>query len=324
MQQIIYVSFIVVIPRVWGYNLKDMTDWSYSDRILRDRMNLMNQKHKMIIDKSVELFAEKGYHATSVQEIAEKCGIAKGSFYNYFKSKEELLVSIFKYYYEALTDSLLDLELDASLSSKDKFLRQITVQIEHMTGNTNLIQMLMQEQMLHISEELDRFLHYIHEEGLIWFKRKIIEIYPGLSADLLPDCTIILDSLFKGYIGILIRKKNAFDVELLPSFMLNRMDSIIASLQNMEDPLLKQFPLPECSLRDLSPKEEIHSIISRMLEVETSKNREALKAIQEEFSKVRPSPIILESLLLFLEKNEKRSPLCSKLVLTMKEYLTNI
>jgi AcrR family transcriptional regulator len=292
----------------------------------------MNEKHKMIIDKSVELFAEKGYHATSVQEIAEKCGIAKGSFYNYFKSKEELLVSIFKYYYEALTDSLLDFELDTSLSSKDKFLRQITVHIEHMTGNTNLIKMLMQEQMVHISKELDQFLHYIHEEGLIWFKRKIIEIYPELSADLLPDCTIILDSLFKGYIGILIRKKNAFEVELLPNFILNRMDSIISSLEAMEDPLLKQFPLPECSLRDLSPKEEIHSIISRMLEVETSKeegmeiskNREALKAIQEEFSKVRPSPIILESLLLFLEKNEKRGPLCSKLVLTMKDYLTNI
>ncbi|CAH0254040.1 TetR/AcrR family transcriptional regulator [Peribacillus simplex] len=292
----------------------------------------MKEKNKMIIDKSVELFAEKGYHATSVQEIAEKCGIAKGSFYNHFKSKEELLVSIFKFYYEALTDSLLDLELDASLSSKDKFMRQITVHIEHMTGNTNLIQMMMQEQMVHISKELDRFLHYIHEEGLIWFKRKIIELYPGLSADFLPDCTIILDSLFKGYIGILIRKQNAFDVELLPSFILNRMDSIIASLQNKEDPLLKQFPLPECSMRDMSPKEEIHSIIVRMLEVETrkeegmetNKNTEALKAIQEEFSKVRPSPIILESLLLFLEKNDKRSPLSSKLILMMKDYLLNI
>jgi AcrR family transcriptional regulator len=295
-------------------------------------MNLMNEKHKMIIDKSVELFAEKGYHATSVQEIAEKCGIAKGSFYNYFKSKEELLVSIFKYFYEALTNSLLDLELDASLSSKDKFLRQITVHIEHMTGNTNLIQMLMQEQMVHISKELDRFLHYIHEEGLIWWKRKIIELYPDLSAELLPDSTIMLDSLFKGYIGMLIRKKDAFEVELLPNFILNRMDSIIASLQNKEDPLLKQFPLPECSLRELSPKEEIHSIISRMLEVETrkeegmetSKNTEALKAIQEEFSKVNPNSIILESLLLFLEKNEKRSHLCSKLILTMKDYLMNL
>ncbi len=63
---------------------------------------------------------------------------SKGSFYNYFKSKEELLVSIFKFYYEALTDSLLDLELDASLSSKDKFMRQITVHIGAYDGKYQL------------------------------------------------------------------------------------------------------------------------------------------------------------------------------------------
>ncbi|MFD9628929.1 TetR/AcrR family transcriptional regulator [Peribacillus muralis] len=292
----------------------------------------MNEKHKMIIDKSVELFSEKGYHSTSVQEIVEKCGIAKGSFYNYFKSKEELLVSIFKHFYEALMDSLLDLELDASLSNKEKFLRQISVQIEHMTGNTNLIKMLMQEQMFHISKELDQFLHYIHEEGLIWNKRKIMELYPELPAEYLPDSTIMLDSLFKGYMSILMRKKDAFEVELFPNFFLNRLDSLIASLQNMEDPLLKQFPLPTCTLQDLDTEEEIHLIITKLLEVETrneegketSKNTKALRAIQEELSKNKPSPIILESLVLFLDKSEKKTPLYSKLILSMKEYLTNI
>ncbi|MBR8644139.1 hypothetical protein KEH51_04045 [[Brevibacterium] frigoritolerans] len=118
---------------------------------------------------------------------------------------------------------------------------------------------------------------------------------------------------------------------MLPSFILNRMDSIVTSLENMEDPLLKQFPLPGCSMRDMSPKEEIHSIIARMLEVETRKEEgmetrkitEALKALQGEFSKVRPSSIILESLLLFLKKTKKK-PLCSKLILLMKDYLLNI
>ncbi|AXN39234.1 hypothetical protein CN689_16425 [Peribacillus butanolivorans] len=310
--------------------MEEMTHWSFRGQYLRDRMNLMNEKHKKIIDKSVEIFAEKGYHATSVQEITEKCGIAKGSFYNYFKSKEELLVSIFKYYYGALTDSLLDIELDDSLSSKEKFLMQIIVQIEHVTGNTNLIRMMMQEQMVHISKELDRFLHYIHEEGLVWFKRKIVELYPEIPTNFLPDCTIMLDALFKGYIGILFRNRHSFEVERLPIFILNRMDSIIKGLHKTDDPLLKEFPLIECSIQKVSPKEEINSIIRQVLEVgkhkeeglETSKNIEALKAIQEEFSKVRPNGIILEGLLLFLEKNEKRNTMCSKLIILMKDYLT--
>ncbi len=48
----------------------------------------MVDKKQLIISESVKLFATKGYHATSVQEIAENCLMAKGSFYNYFKLKE--------------------------------------------------------------------------------------------------------------------------------------------------------------------------------------------------------------------------------------------
>ena len=289
----------------------------------------MNEKHKLIIDKAVKLFAEKGYHATSVQEIAENCGIAKGSFYNYFKSKEELLVSIFKYFYEELTDSLHELELETSLTNRNRFLKQIAVHIDKMTENTNLIKMLMQEQMVHISKELDDFLLYIHEDGMIWFKRKITELYPELSTSFLPDCAIMIDSLFKGYMGILIRNKEAFKVELLPKFLLNRMDSIIETIQKTDVPLLKKFPWPECLADTVDIREEILLIISRLLEKEINKEEgqaknkslEALKALQEEFAKVRPSDIILEGLLLFLEKNEKRSTLCSKLILLMKDYL---
>lgn len=55
-------------------------------------------------------------------------------------------------------ESLRELESDNSLPNKEKFLREIVVQTEHMSGNKNLIQMLMQEQMVHISKELDEYL----------------------------------------------------------------------------------------------------------------------------------------------------------------------
>jgi AcrR family transcriptional regulator len=43
---------------------------------------------------ALELFAHKGYHHTSISDIARKAGISKGLMYNYFNSKEELLTSI--------------------------------------------------------------------------------------------------------------------------------------------------------------------------------------------------------------------------------------
>lgn len=49
------------------------------------------EKQKIIKEVALELFSEKGYAATSVNEIAKKAAISKGLLYHYFSSKEELL-----------------------------------------------------------------------------------------------------------------------------------------------------------------------------------------------------------------------------------------
>ncbi|MBD0383379.1 TetR/AcrR family transcriptional regulator [Paenibacillus sedimenti] len=47
-----------------------------------------------IIDCALELFAENGYEATTVHQITERAGVAKGTFFNYFENKEEVLCDL--------------------------------------------------------------------------------------------------------------------------------------------------------------------------------------------------------------------------------------
>ena len=47
-----------------------------------------------IINVGTSLFAEKGYHGTTLDEIAEQVGITKAALYYYIKSKEEILQEI--------------------------------------------------------------------------------------------------------------------------------------------------------------------------------------------------------------------------------------
>ncbi len=49
-----------------------------------------------IQDTALELFAEQGYEKTSLREIAERLGVTKAALYYHFKSKEEIVVSLFK------------------------------------------------------------------------------------------------------------------------------------------------------------------------------------------------------------------------------------
>lgn len=55
---------------------------------------MAGNKQAEILAAAVRLFHEKGYHATSMQDIADAVGLQKGSLYHYIPGKEELLALI--------------------------------------------------------------------------------------------------------------------------------------------------------------------------------------------------------------------------------------
>lgn len=73
----------------------------------KDQFEEMRLKSKEnIIQAALKLFSTKGYHATSTSAIAKEAGVAAGLMYNYFSSKEELLVSIIDQFFQELIISI--------------------------------------------------------------------------------------------------------------------------------------------------------------------------------------------------------------------------
>ena len=52
------------------------------------------ERKEQLLQTAYELFLSKGYESVSVDEIIKKAGIAKGTYYYYFKSKEETLEEV--------------------------------------------------------------------------------------------------------------------------------------------------------------------------------------------------------------------------------------
>jgi AcrR family transcriptional regulator len=53
-------------------------------------------RRRQLMEHAAGLFAERGYHPTSVSDIVESLGVGKGVFYWYFRSKEELFLEILR------------------------------------------------------------------------------------------------------------------------------------------------------------------------------------------------------------------------------------
>jgi AcrR family transcriptional regulator len=72
-------------------------------------------RKRELVDAAIDLFAEKGYENTSVDDIINKVGVTKGAFYYYFKSKEQVMEEFdeilvepeVKAFDQALSDSTL-------------------------------------------------------------------------------------------------------------------------------------------------------------------------------------------------------------------------
>lgn len=54
----------------------------------------MTDKQISIISAAIEIFAEKGYSATSTSEIAKQAGVGEGTIFHHYKTKKDLLLSI--------------------------------------------------------------------------------------------------------------------------------------------------------------------------------------------------------------------------------------
>jgi len=68
--------------------------------------DIRKQKKQLIMDTALELFAENGFHATSISQIAAKAKISKGLTYNYFGSKNEILDKIMTQGFNEIYDNL--------------------------------------------------------------------------------------------------------------------------------------------------------------------------------------------------------------------------
>jgi TetR/AcrR family fatty acid metabolism transcriptional regulator len=53
-----------------------------------------DRRRRQILDAAARVFAERGYHRTTVRDVAREAGIADGTIYLYFTSKQELLLAL--------------------------------------------------------------------------------------------------------------------------------------------------------------------------------------------------------------------------------------
>lgn len=84
-----------------------------------------------ILEAGAEIIHQKGYNHTGIQEILSAANVPKGSFYNYFKNKEDFglqVIDRFQYHFEQMAKDFLE---DSSLTPLKRIDRFLNASMDH-------------------------------------------------------------------------------------------------------------------------------------------------------------------------------------------------
>lgn len=88
------------------------------------------KRKKVIALRALDLFAEKGLEGTSISEVAKQAGIGKGTVYEYFSSKEELILTAFIAWMEQMMDSEVVEKMASIDDAEERFCWAVKAMIE--------------------------------------------------------------------------------------------------------------------------------------------------------------------------------------------------
>ncbi|SMC33246.1 TetR/AcrR family transcriptional regulator [Sporomusa malonica] len=110
-----------------------------------------------ILNAAEPLFYSKGYHETAISDIAQKMGVAQGTIYYYFKSKEELLEALINRVLSDIMSQIKILIHSSNISSHNKMQVAIQTLFQSLYRDDGLVfEFLYNDRTIHILDKLAR------------------------------------------------------------------------------------------------------------------------------------------------------------------------
>src|SRR5699024_1614448 len=261
----------------------------------------MNEKQLTLMETGMKLFAENGYHATSIQEIAAEAGVSKGAFYLYFHSKEHFLATSIQFYHHRLTKQINQVE-HLRLSPKEKLAEQITVLAEHICKFKDFITMYLRENMP-IGKYTDDLFQQIKRENIQWLKTNITSIYKEAVEDYLMDVIIQFEGLLTGYLKWMVLDDVDIDERKLGPFLVDRLDDLVRGLIQRDAAPLTTLDI--CQTENNGIVDVIQTIKKKLLTLPLTEKKinqlyDALTIIEKESFQEKPQSTIIQGMLAHL------------------------
>ncbi|GLB60679.1 TetR/AcrR family transcriptional regulator [Cytobacillus sp. NCCP-133] len=275
-------------------------------------------KREAILEAAVELFAEKGYSQTSMQEIADRVGISKGSLYSFFTSKEDLIISIYEHYQQLVFERVFIVGLDRHLPPREKLEKQFQVQFEGILEYKAYMKMHMRGETAANSQKVSAMEHRMRGRLFSWLQNRLLELYGEGISIYKWDLLFMVQSIYRTYMMLMVNgQANAKPLDI-GKHIGRQLDLMAKDFLNgdskpiLNDEMLRDFIVDmdrEGAFVSFEKREQawkvLYEKLNRLEPEQSFPLKEAANRISEETRKARPEKLVLKGLFALLKQNNE-------------------
>jgi len=135
-------------------------------------------RREAILAAAAALFAQKGFSAASVAELAEACGTSKSLIYHYFPAKEDILFEVMDGYIQSLAEAAFRVELEAI--PPEAKLRGLARDLMTLSAGSPAHHKIVFQDLQHLPEARRAEIVEVQRHIMAMFDRLLASLRPGL------------------------------------------------------------------------------------------------------------------------------------------------
>lgn len=261
----------------------------------------MKDRKQQVLLTAKKIFVEKGFAKTSVQDILDEAKISKGTFYNYFTSKNECLMAILDNGRDETVARRQELLIGQSKSDKTVLATQISIRFQ-VNREYDLLPIF--EAVFFSGDlELKNFAKKHHLTELSWLATRLIDIHGDEAKPFALDCAVLMTGMMQSTIHVWTAcSTEDIDTLKLVTYVMKHINSMLSDMIKTNDPLFNNtiFTTLEGHLGlNLESKQELLTRLTEFYEDLEDEmilnNRQFIQFLIDEIKSERPRIFLLET-----------------------------
>jgi len=282
----------------------------------------MNERKRKVANIALNLFIEKGFQQTSIQEIINSANISKGTFYNYFTSKNDCIAEILENIRYEASQQRVAMQIGKDPKNREVLIEQITIIMK--LNKENNLQSLFENILSTNQVELKKLVLQHRVIEMEWLANRLVDVLGEDIQEYATEATVLFFGMLH-YMTFTLQLTNSdYSLTELTETIFSYVEMLLPQMEKRNTTMINNFALDLLQKnvhKKIPTKTELVEMANQLKEHYefNEEQQDMIDVILDELQRDRIRKIVVKKLLKPLLQLFEETPVSSQVQLFTNE-----